>query len=705
MRYFPLLLLSSLTLSFFHFAQQGHAMPEAPKAKTVPHEITMHGQTRQDPYFWLRDRDSKDVIDYLNAENAYTAKIMSSTNELQEKLFAEMKDRVPKDDATAPYYYRGYFYYSRTEGDKDYHIYCRKKGSVGSPEEIILDVNQLAKDQSYLSVSAARVSPDGKRIAYAIDTQGRRIYTLAFKDLTSGETLKISIPDITGNFVWANDSDTIFYTKQDPVTLRSHQVYRFSLSKPTESQLVFEEKDETFSAYISKTRTDRFLLITSHSTLSTEVRYADANLNSDQWKVFQERQKDLEYGIEDGMDRFLIYTNHQAKNFQIMESPIEQTELQHWKTVIKHNPQVYLEDIEVFQDFFVVSEKTEGVTHYRVYDRKKKTSHHIKFEESAYLSHPYINRIYDTDTFVFTYESMTTPDSVYSYHVPSRKKTLVKQHEVLGKFNADNYKSKRIYATAKDGTKIPVSLVYRKGLKKNGKNPTLLYGYGSYGINIDPSFSSNRLSLLDRGFVFAIAHVRGSSLLGRPWYEDGKLLKKMNTFTDFIAAAEFLIAEDYTSRDKLFAMGGSAGGLLMGTVINLRPDLFRGVVAAVPFVDVVTTMLDDSIPLTTGEYDEWGNPNNKTYYEYMLSYSPYDNVKAQDYPNLLVTTGFHDSQVQYWEPAKWVAKLRTVKTDKNLLLLKTNMDAGHSGTTGRFSYLREVALDYAFLLHLSGIKS
>jgi len=680
-------------------------MAEAPKAKVVPHEMTIHGHTRVDPYFWLRDRENKEVTDYLAAENSYTEQMMAATKPLQEKLFEEMKARIPKDDVTAPYYYRGYFYYTRTEGEKDYHIYCRKKGSLDSKEEIFLDVNELAKDQNYLNVAAARVSPDGNKLAYAIDTQGRRIYTIVFKDLVSGKTLKISIPDVTGNFVWANDNDTIFYTKQDPVTLRSNQVFRFSLNQPQLSQLIYEEKDETFGVHVSKTRTDRLLLMTSYSTLSTEVRFVSANNPDHSWKLFQERQKDVEYAIEDGMDRFFVYTNYQAKNFQIMESPLEQTAIKNWKTVVKHDPSVYLEDIEVFHEFFVVSEKNEGVTHYRVFDRKKKTAHHIKFNEDAYLSHPYVNRVYDTDTFVFTYESLTTPDSVYSYHVPTRRKSLLKQIEVQGSFRSENYKSKRIYATAADGVKIPISLVYRKGLKKTGKNPTLIYGYGSYGINIDPSFSSNRLSLLDRGFVFAIAHVRGSSLMGRQWYEDGKLLKKKNSFTDFITASEFLIHEKYTDSEHLFAMGGSAGGLLMGAVINMRPDLYKGVVASVAFVDVVTTMLDDSIPLTTGEYDEWGNPNDKKYYEYILTYSPYDNVKAQKYPNLLVTTGLHDSQVQYWEPAKWVAKLRATKTDKNLLLMKTNMEAGHSGTSGRFSYLREVTLDYAFVLYLAAIKN
>lgn len=692
-------------LFVYPFDYQGYAMVEAPKAKVKPHEISIHGHTRIDPYYWLRERENPEVIQYLEAENRYTDQMMEPAKKLQEKLFEEMKARIPKDDSSAPYYYGGYFYYTRTEGEHDYPIYCRKKGSLDSKEEVILNVNELAKGTSYLSVSNVKVSPDGSKLAYAMDTQGRRIYTIVFKDLVSGKTLDTQITEVTGNFVWANDNDTLLYTGHDPVTLRSHQVYRFSLSQPDKREMIYEEKDDTFSVYVGKTITDRFLLISSYSTLSSEIRLVDADKPKSPWKLFQARQKDVEYSIVDGIDRFYIYTNYEAKNFQIMESPIDKTELKHWKPVIRHNPKVYLEDVEAFKDFLVVSEKAEGVTHYRIVDRKQNISHHIKFEESAYLSYPYVNRVYDTDSFVFTYESMTTPDSVYSYHVPTRRKTLIKQGQVLGDFKPENYKSTRIYATAKDGAKIPISLVHRKDLRKNGKNPTLLYGYGSYGITVDPGFNPNRLSLLDRGFVFAIAHIRGSSLLGRQWYEDGKLLHKKNTFTDFIAAAEYLIQEKYTSSEQLFAMGGSAGGLLMGAVINMKPELFKGVIASVPFVDVITTMLDDSIPLTTGEYDEWGNPNDKKYYDYILSYSPYDNVKAQNYPNLLVTTGFHDSQVQYWEPAKWVAKLRAMKTDNNLLLLKTNMEAGHSGASGRFSYLKEVALDYSFLLYLAGIKN
>lgn len=698
-------MLFSLACCLLMTQRQGYAMTTAPKAEPRPHELKIHGHTRIDPYYWLKDRENPEVLAYMEAENAFTESALKQTTDLQNKLFEEMKGRIAQDDSTAPYYYRGYFYYSRTEENKDYHIYCRKKASLDAQEEILLDANELAKDHAYFSIASLRVSPDGNILAYAVDTQGRRIATLHFLDLTKGTLIPITIPEVTGNFAWANDSRTILYTKQDPDTLRSHQVFRFSLDEPQKSHLIYEETDDTYAVYVSKTRSERFILINSDATLSSEVRYINANEPESTAQLFQARQRKLEYAIEDGGESFIVYTNHQAKNFQIMETSHQNTAIKNWKPIIKHDPNVYIEDVEVFQDYLVISEKSEGLTHYRIYDRRKKSTHHIKFEESAYLSHPYANRIFDSDTFLFTYESMTTPDSVYSYHIPSRKKSLLKQDEVIGDFKSENYQSKRIYATAKDGSKIPISLVYRQGLKKNGKNPTLLYGYGSYGLNIDPGFNSNRLSLLDRGFVFAIAHVRGSSLMGRPWYEGGKLMNKMNTFTDFIAVSEYLIQEKYTSSEQLFAMGGSAGGLLMGAVINLRPELFKGVVAAVPFVDVVTTMLDDSIPLTTGEYDEWGNPNNEKYYHYMLSYSPYDNVKAQAYPNLLVTTGFHDSQVQYWEPAKWVAKLRAKKTDQNLLLLKTNMEAGHSGSSGRFNYLKEVALDYAFILHLSGVKN
>jgi oligopeptidase B len=680
-------------------------MVDAPKAEKIPHQLTTHGEIRNDPYFWLNNREDPKVIKYLEDENAYTEAVMSSTEPLQKKLFEEMKGRIKKDDSSAPYYYRGSFYYTRTEGNQDYPIYCRKKGSLDAKEEIILDVNELAKGHNYFNVGGVRISPDGQTLAYAEDTAGRRIYTIKFRDISSQKTLPVAIPEVTGNLTWANDNKTIFYTKQDPVTLRSHEIYRFNLDEPEKSKLVYTETDETFSVYVSKTKTDRFIMATSHSTLSSDVRYLSADQPTEDWQLFQERLPKSEYFVEDGIDRFYIYTNDNATNFKVMQTDINKTERKHWETVVEHNPDVYLEDLEVFKNFLVLSEKEAGLNRFRIIDREKDNSHYIQFDETTYLADPYINKVYDTDTFLYSYESLTTPDSVYAYHITHKKSSLIKQEEILGGFDAEHYESKRVFAEAQDGTKIPMSLVYRKGLKLNGKNPTLIYGYGSYGITVDPSFSPHRLSLLDRGFVFAIAHIRGGAMLGRQWYEDGKLLNKKNTFADFIACSEYLIDQKYTNRQHLYAMGGSAGGMLMGAIVNMRPELYNGVIAAVPFVDIVTTMLDDSIPLTTSEYDEWGNPNDKKFYEYMLSYSPYDNVRKQDYPNILITTGLHDSQVQYWEPAKWVAKLRDMKTDSNLLLLKTNMDAGHSGASGRFTHLKEIALDYAFLLKLEGQAS
>lgn len=684
--------------------QKGFADVDTPQAKKIPKTLETLGHKRVDPYFWLNQRDDSTVLAYLEAENNYTEEVLAPTKELQKNLFQELKARIEKDDSSAPYYYRGYFYYSKILKNSNYPIYCRKKGSMDAKEEVMLDMNQLAEGRDYYAISSLKVDVSGQLLAFAEDDVGRRIYNLKFKDLKTGKVLPYQIKDMAGNFVWANDSETVLYANQHPETLRSYQIYRYRFGDK-EPTLVYEEKDEQFSVYVTKSKTDRYIFIESHSSTSSEIRYVDADQPESKLTVFSPRQKDLEYDLEDGGDSFLVHTNYNAKNFQIMEAPKQPTEPKKWQVVVPHNPKVYLESFDAFKEFIVLEEKQDGQNRLRIFHRKSKQEEYIPFKETAYLAQLYANRVFDTDTIMYSYESLTTPESIYSYHVNTKKTSLVKQETVLGDFNPDHYESKRIYATAKDGKKIPLSIVYKKGLKLNGKNPTLIYGYGSYGITVDPRFSPNRLSLLNRGFVFAIAHIRGGSMLGRPWYEDGKMLNKINTFTDFIAATEYLIKEKYSSPEKMYAMGGSAGGLLMGAIINMRPDLYKGIIAAVPFVDVVTTMLDDSIPLTTGEYEEWGNPNQKRYYEYMLSYSPYDNVKKQAYPNILVTTGYHDSQVQYWEPAKWVAKLRDYKTNDNLVLLKTNMKAGHSGASGRFDYLEEIALDYAFLLYLEGIKS
>lgn len=686
---------------------KGSTMPKAPVAKQESKELTIHKHTRQDPYYWLNDRNDKEVIQYLEAENTYTDHVMKPTQTLQASLYEEMKSRYKQSDETVPYQHGDYLYYSKTETDKDYRVFCRKKNKNEGlgPEQVILDANQLAEGQNYFDIGSLRVSPDGRLLAYTVDTVGRRIYTLHVKDIESGKLLGIKIENMTGNFVWANDNQTIFYTKQDTQTLRSYQVYRTNIHDTKLEKLVFEESDDTFSVYLGKTRTERFLVISSGSKTSSEMRFLDANKPMDNWTIFSPRKPSVEYSIDDGGDQFVILTNYKAKNFQIMQTPYETTNIKYWQSLIEHDSDRYIEDFEVFKDYIVVSEKKEGINYFRVLNRKEKKSYYMDFDESAFLIYPEINRSFDTEIFRFGYESLTTPDSIYAFNLKSKEKKLLKREAVLDEsFDPNDYTSIRTYAKATDGSDIPISIVHRKDIKKDGKNPVLLYGYGSYGMTIDPNFNANRISILKRGFVFAIAHIRGSSILGRSWYDQGKMLNKKNTFSDFINVAEHLISEKYTQPQHLYAMGGSAGGLLMGAVINMRPELFNGVIAAVPFVDVLTTMLDDTIPLTTSEYDEWGNPNDKIYYNYMLSYSPYDNVQEQKYPHLLVTTGFHDSQVQYWEPAKWVAKLRKMKKDKNLLLFQTNMDAGHSGASGRFSYLKEIALDYAFLLMLEGIR-
>lgn len=675
-------------------------MMNAPTAKKIPHIIEKHGHKRTDNYYWLNERENPAVIAYLEAENAYMNEALASTKELQNEIFEEIKAKIKQDDNSVPYKLRDYWYYTRYETGKEYPLYCRKKGNLEAAEEIMLDGNKEAEGKAFFQVMGLGISTDQNIMAFAVDSVGRRICNIYFKNLTTNELYVDIIENATGNFVWAADNKTLIYTRQDEETLRWDKVYRHVLGENLEEDfLVYEEEDETFYVNVSKSKSREYIFIASESTVSDEYRYAPASNPSD-FQLFQTRERDFEYGIDHADDYFYIMTNWNAQNFRLMKTPKSQTPREFWSEVIPHDENILIENFELFKEYLVVEQRKNGLTNILIQKLSDNTPYSLEMPEETYSIGLGMNPEYDTQTLRYTYNSLTTPSSTFDFDMESKTQVLMKQTEVLGGYNPAEYQSERIWATAKDGVKVPISLVYKKGLLKNGENPTFLYAYGSYGISIDPYFSVSRLSLLDRGFVCAIAHIRGGSEMGRFWYENGKLLTKMNTFTDFIVCGETLIEENFTNPNKLFAMGGSAGGMLMGGIINMRPDLWRGVVAQVPFVDVVTTMLDDTIPLTTGEYDEWGNPNEQEYYDYMLKYSPYDNVQAQDYPNLLIISGLHDSQVQYFEPTKWVAKLRTLKTNHNLLLLKTNMEAGHGGASGRFEGLKDVALEYAFFLHL-----
>ncbi len=703
----PLLVLGALALACSRSPSGPPASeaPQPPVAKVVPRELVEHGDVRTDDYYWLKERDNPEVVAYLEAENAYTEAVMKPTEALQEKLYEEIVGRIKKDDETVPVRDGDYFYYRRFAGDGEYPVHCRRRGSLEAEEEVILDVNRMAEGHDYFAARGLQVSSGQDLLAYATDSVGRRLFTLRFKNLATGETLDDAIPEMTANSAWANDNRTILYVKQHPETLRWYRVYRHVLgTDPADDELVYEEADETFSVFVFKTKSKKYLMIGSAQTLATEFRYLPADDPAAEPRVVEPRRRDHEYFVGHLGDHFYLRTNDQAQNFRLMKAPVAAPGMESWEEVVPHRDDVLLEGFELFRDHLVLSERKGGLNQLHVVPWSGGEAHYLDFGEPAYDAFPSDNRELDTGVLRFRYSSMTTPWSTFDYDMETREKTLLKQDEVLGGFDAADYVTERLHAPARDGEEIPMSIVYRQGTAKDGSHPLLLYGYGSYGANIDPTFRSDRLSLLDRGFVFAIAHVRGSETLGRAWYEDGKLLEKMNTFTDFIDAAEYLIREGYTESDRLFAEGRSAGGLLMGAVYTLRPDLWKGVIAGVPFVDVVTTMLEPDIPLTTSEWDEWGDPRKKKYYDYMLSYSPYDNVEARDYPNLLVTTGFHDSQVQYWEPAKWVAKLRAKKTGDSLVLLHTNMEAGHGGASGRFRRHKETALDYAFLLYLMGIQ-
>ncbi|NMH28864.1 S9 family peptidase [Flavobacterium silvaticum] len=679
-----------------------------PVAAKKPHRLEKHGDVRIDDYYWLNDRENPEVIDYLNKENDYYREMTKDTVGFQENLFLEMKARIKEDDESVPYFYNQYWYITRFETGKDYPIYSRKKGSLDAPEEILFDCNEMAKGHSFFQLGGVSISPDNQLAVFGTDIVGRRIYTLRFKNLITGEIFSEEIENAAPNCVWANDNKTVFYTRQDKKTLRSDTIYKHKIgSDAKDDVVVFYEKDDTFHISVSKEKSRKYLVIASMSTMTSEFRILSADEPDGEFRVFQKRVRGLEYSISHFEDAFYILTNKdEATNFKLMKTSLDKTGMEHWTELIPHSEDVLLESVDMFRDYLVIEERSNGLNKIHIKPWNGEGDYYLPFESETYTAFTTTNPDFNTEILRYAYQSLTTPSSVIDFNMKTKEKTVLKEQEVLGgKFNKDNYKEERIWATAQDGTKIPVSMVYRKELKQNGNNPLLQYAYGSYGSSMDAHFSSTRLSLLDRGFIYAIAHIRGGEDLGRNWYEDGKLLKKKNTFTDFIDCSRYLIQKGYTSPQHLYAEGGSAGGLLMGAVVNMAPELYHGVIAQVPFVDVVTTMLDEDIPLTTGEYDEWGNPNEKEYYDYMKSYSPYDNVKKQDYPNMYISTGLHDSQVQYWEPAKWIAKLRSVKTDGNLLFLDTNMDAGHGGASGRFEALKELAREFSFLLHLEKIKS
>ncbi|MEZ5058105.1 MAG: S9 family peptidase [Saprospiraceae bacterium] len=674
-----------------------------PTCEKKPKELSIHGDTRIDNYYWLNDRENPDVIAYLNAENKYLDTVMSHLDSFKTTLFDEIVARIKQDDESVPYLDNGYWYYTRYEKGKEYPIYCRKEGNMDAAEQIMLDVNELAKPYSFYNVGGLSVSPDNKILAFGEDTLSRRIYTIRFKNLETGEISEQKIENTTGSTVWANDNNTFFFTRKDE-TLRPDKIYKRKFNQAgAADQLVWHESDPTFVTYVYNSRSKKYIFIGSYQTVSTEYKVISADQPDAPYKVFQPRERDLEYAVEHFNDKFYIRTNFDAKNFRLMECGENATSKNDWQELIPHRDSVLFEGMDFFNNYLVLSERIDGILKMRIRGWDGSDDHYVDFGEEAYVASAATNREADTKKVRIGYTSMTTPVSVLEYDMETHDLKVLKEQEVIGDFDKNNYQSERLYVKARDGVKVPVSLVYRKDLfKKDGSSPLLLYGYGSYGASMDPYFSSVRLSLLDRGFVYAIAHIRGGEELGRQWYEDGKLLNKKNTFTDFIDCGKYLVAEKYGAADELYGMGGSAGGLLMGAVVNMEPKMWKGIIAAVPFVDVVTTMLDESIPLTTGEFDEWGNPKDKTYYDYIKSYSPYDNVEAKEYPAMMVTTGLHDSQVQYWEPAKWVAKLRDMKTDKNPLVMYCNMDTGHSGASGRFERYKETAMEYAWLLDLAG---
>ena len=674
-----------------------------PICKKKPELLSIHNQQRIDDYYWLNDRENPEVINYLNSENSYTDSQMKNTESFQKTLFNELKSRIKEEDQSVPYLFNDYYYWSKYEKGFEHPLYLRKKKD-SNIDEVILNGQDLSKDYEFFNIGDYDISENNQIMAYSYDTLSRRIYQIRIKNLITGKLFPETLENTTGSIVFANDNKTLFYGKKDPITLRSFQIYAHELgTDQSKDVLIFQEDDETFSCYAYKTKSNEYIVINSSSTLSDEYRLIPASSPHEKPKVFQKRERGLEYNIYHHGDFFYILTNQNHHNFSIKTCRKDGTNKENWKEFISGKEEVLIEGLDVFNDFLVISQRDRGLIQLFVMNLKTKTNHYIPFNEPTYVVGTSSNLMMNTSKLRYSYNSMVNPGTMYEYDMLTKENKVLKVKEIVGGYDQSQFISERIWASGRDGTKIPMSMVYKKGLQKNSENPTLLYAYGSYGYSIDPTFSSNRLSLLNRGFIFVIAHVRGGEDMGRKWYENGKLLKKKNTFFDFIDCGEHLIKEKFCTSKNLYASGGSAGGLLMGAVINMSPNLFNGVIAHVPFVDVVTTMLDESIPLTTGEYDEWGNPNNEEYYNYMMSYSPYDNIQEIDYPNLLVTTGLHDSQVQYWEPAKWVAKLREMKTDEKLLLLKTNMKAGHGGSSGRFEYLKEIALDYAFLFKMENI--
>lgn len=679
----------------------------APICKIIPHTLTKHGEDRIDNYYWLNDRENPEVIDYLNAENSYTENVMKKTEVLQSDLYNEMKGRIKEQDESVPYFRNGYYYKTKTIENGEYPIYVRSLDKDFTKEEILLDGNAMAEGFEYFDIGGYEISPDNQFMAFAIDTVSRRLYDIQIKNLATGEIYPEVLQYADGSMAWSDDNKTLFYSAQDPNTLRSDKVIRHTLGTPaSHDDEIFYESDETFSCYIFRSKSDDYLMIESYSTLTTETRFASAADPNANFEIFHPRTKGLEYSVYHVKeDLFYVLTNKdKSTNFQLMTASKGCTESKCWKTYIPHREEVLLEYITLFENYLVIAERSNGLVQLRVLPQDGTPEYYVPFNDETYVVYTSGNSEFETNQLRFWYSSLTTPGTTFQFDMSTREQVVLKQQEIVGGYSPEEYTSKRLYATARDGAKVPISLVYKNTTKLGPNTPLLQYAYGSYGSSEDPYFSSSRISLLDRGFVFVIAHIRGGQDLGRPWYEDGKLLKKWNTFYDFIDCTEYLIQEGYTSAEHCYAMGGSAGGLLMGVVSNERPDLYKGIIAQVPFVDVITTMLDESIPLTTGEYDEWGNPNEKEYYDYMLSYSPYDQVKTQDYTNMLITTGLHDSQVQYWEPAKWTAKLRAMKTDSNIILLHTNMSAGHGGASGRFEYLKEIAREYAFMFMLENIS-
>lgn len=680
---------------------------KAPIAAKKPHVLEKFKDVRIDDYFWLNDRENPEVIEYLNQENDYYQQMTVSTKSLQEALFLEMKARIKEDDQSVPYFYNGYFYCTRFETGQNYPIYSRRKELVTAKEEILFDCNQLAEGKAYFNLGGFSISPNNNLAIFSFDTTGRRIYTMQIKDLETNEILSDCIENVTDSAVWANDNQTIFYTSQDPETLRADKVFKHKLgAKQTDDVLVYFEKDDTFTVDISKSKSRKYLAIESSSTLTTEYQILNADTPDKKFTIFQKRKRGVEYSINHYKNHFYIVTNsNEAFNFKIMKTPENATTADNWQEVIAHREDVLIEDVEIFADYLVLEERCNGLNQIHILPTNGQESYYLPFDSETYTAFTSTNIDFETEVLRYSYQSLKTPASTIDFNMRTKEKEVKKEQQVLGSsFDKNNYTEKRLWATAADGVKIPISIIYKTSLKQASGNPLLQYAYGSYGYSMEASFSSTRLSLLDRGFIYAIAHVRGGEDLGRQWYEDGKLLNKKNTFTDFIACSKYLIENKITTANHLYAEGGSAGGLLMGVIANIAPQLYKGIIAQVPFVDVVTTMLDATIPLTTGEYDEWGNPNKKKYYDYIKSYSPYDNVVPQNYPNMYVSTGLHDSQVQYWEPAKWVAKLRANTISDSLLFLDTNMKAGHGGASGRFEALKELSKEFSFLLHLEGIE-